>query len=63
MCSSDLFVGDAVWIRGQVTATRREQDAGLVSIALEARNQADEVVATGEGEVALPLNAADVGQA
>ena len=51
-----VFVGEAIWIRGRVTATTRND--GLISIALEAKTDAGELVATGEGEVLLPLSAA-----
>jgi len=51
-----VFVGEAIWIRGQVAATRIEDGAGLVTVMLEAKNQSDELVATGEGEIQLPLD-------
>lgn len=47
-------IGDLLYLRGNVTRKWREQGAGYVDIALEARNQDNQLSADGSATVRLP---------
>ena len=48
------LMGDATWCRGEIVATRVEDGAGLVELALRAENQRGELTAEGTAIVEVP---------
>ncbi|HVW42182.1 MAG TPA: hypothetical protein VHC18_12610 [Amycolatopsis sp.] len=51
------LLGDSTWVTGRVTGKSRDGDRSLVSCALEARNQRDQITASGAAVVELPSRA------
>jgi acyl dehydratase len=49
------FLGDTTWFNGKVTGKRLEDRRGVVSCAITANNQRDEISLTATARVALPI--------